>query len=72
MKNRNKVGVPINFDTRDEHMMHVERFYRVIEEKARCYYVIFLFESLLKIIVAELMLVACFYVNAFVWILGAS
>ena len=67
MKERNRVGVPFNLVSKDEHAPIIERYHRVIEERSRCYYVMLPFKSLPRQMVVELMKTVVFYVNAFVW-----
>ena len=72
LKDRNKVGMPINTVSKGEHVTKMERFHRVVEERARCYYTMLPFDYLPRIMVIHLMITICFYVNAFVWLKGIS
>ena len=67
LKDRNKVGTVIRIVSRGEHVKHIERFHRVIEERARFYFAMVPFDVLSRIMVT-----VTFYANSFVWLKGVS
>lgn len=70
LKDRNNVGVPFNIVSKGEHAPVIERYHRVLEERARCYYAMVPYDSLPRQMVVELMKTVAFYVNSFVWLKG--
>lgn len=72
LKTRNKLGRNINVVSMGEHVPDVERFNRVIKERARCYYSEIAYKSLPRMMTKKLMKTIVFYINAFVWKDGAS
>ena len=72
LKDRNRVGVSVNIVSWGEHVKQIVRCHRVIEERARCYFAMLPFESLPKMMVAQLLITVTFYINAFVSMKGAS
>ena len=55
----------INIVSRDEHVEDIERFIRVLKERARCYWAMLPFAKIPKRMVVHIMLTVSFYVNAF-------
>ena len=72
---RNSLPVRINVCSRDEHVPEIERFIRVMKERARCYFAMLRrveIYTVPKQIIIQLMRTVVFYVNAFVWRKGVS
>ena len=55
LKDRNLLSATVDVVSKEEHAFKVERWYRVIKEKGRCYYAIFPFDYLPRMMVAHLM-----------------
>ena len=49
-----------NVVSKGEHVKQIERFHRVLEERAQCYYAMLPFKSLPKMMVVQLLLTVCF------------
>ena len=60
IKDRSRVGVPINLVSRGEHALVIERFHRVIQERCRCYYAMVPFDYLPRQMVVHLMKIVIF------------
>ena len=58
-------GAIVNIVSRDEHVEDIERFIRVLKERARCYWAMLPFAKIPKRMVVHIMLTVSFYVNAF-------
>ena len=75
IKDRNNLSVLTNVCSRDEHIPEIERFIRVIKERARCYYAMLLrigINTLPKGMIMQLMRTVVYYINSFVWRKGVS
>ena len=72
IKDRIRIGVPSNVVSKVEHVKQIERFHRLIEERARGYYGINTFNALPRMMVVHLMMIFVFCINTFVWMDGAS
>ena len=75
MKDRKKMNPLINVVSRGEHVPDIERFHRVLKERARCYHAMVReidIASLPKTAIIHLIITVNFYVNAFVWQEGVS
>ena len=75
IKDRNNLPVRINVCSRDEHIPEIERFIRVLKERARCYFAMLRrveIHTVPKQMIMQLMRTVVFYVNAFVWRKGVS
>ena len=75
IKDRNNLSVITNVCSRDEHIPEIERFIRVIKERARCYYAMLLqigIDTLPKGMIMQLMRTVVYYINSFVWRKGVS
>ena len=66
-KYSNFLDVSVNIVNRGEHVKRIERFYRLIEERARCYYAILPLNYLPRMMVIHLLIIVVFYINAFSW-----
>ena len=60
LRDQNLIGVPINVVARDEHVPKIERWHRVIKERARCYCAMLPYENLPRMMVIHLMKTAVF------------
>jgi hypothetical protein len=73
LKDRNRFpGIKVNICGRGEHIPEIERFIRVIKERARCYFAMLPFRTIPNIMVLHLIKTVMFYINAFVWRRGVS
>ena len=75
ISDRNVLGPTVNVVSRGEHVPEIERFIRVMKERARCYHSMLKsvgINALPKIMVMHLMRTVNFYLNAFVWRQGVS
>ena len=72
LKDRKNITAMINVVSKEEHVVDIERYHRVIKERARCYYAMLPFDTLPRMMVVQLMNTVVFYLNAFVWRKGVS
>ena len=75
MKDRKQLRLFINVVSRGEHVSDIERFHRVLQERARNYFAMVRKIGIIafpKMSVIHLMITVNFYVNAFVWREGVS
>ena len=75
LKDRNKLSLRTNVCSREEHVPEIERYIRVIKERARCYYAMLLhinIDTIPRGMVMQLMRTVVFYINCFVWRKGVS
>ena len=72
LKDRNKLGVPVNVVSRGENSKQIERCHRLVEERGKFYCAMTPFDTLPRMMVVHLMITVMFYVNAFVWMNGVS
>ena len=72
VKDRKNLDVPINLVSKAEHVSKIERFHRVLKERARCYYAMLPFSTLPRMMAVHLMIAACFCTNSFAWLKGVS
>ena len=61
------IGARVNVVSRGEHVPKIERFIRVVKERARCYFAMLSVKKLPKIMVIHMILIVIFYINAFIW-----
>ena len=72
---REKLPVRTNIVSRGEHVPEIERYIRVLKERARCYFAILdevEIYTLPRQMVIHLMITVNFYMNTFVWRKGVS
>ena len=73
IEDRNTIpGVKINVCGRGEHIPEIERFLRVIKERARCYFAMLPYRWVPAIMIVHLIKTVLYYINAFVWRRGVS
>ena len=75
VKDRNNMAVKVNICSREEHVPEIERYIRLIKERARCYYAMLRRVEIYTIprgMIRQLMRTVVFYINAFVWRKGVS
>ena len=73
IKDRNNlIGVRVNVVSRGEHVPEIERFIRVVKERARCYFAMLPVKKIPNIMVIHMIITVVFYINAFVWRQGVS
>jgi len=72
IKDRKNIAAMINVVSKEEHVVDIERYHRVIKERVRCYYAMLPFDTLPRMMVVQLMNTVVFYLNAFVWRKGVS
>ena len=70
IRDRDRVGAMTNVVSRAEHVPEIERFVRVLKERARCYFAMLLeaeIDTLPRTRIIHLMITVNFYINEFVW-----
>ena len=75
IKDRNQLSLRTNVCSREEHVPEIERYIRVIKERARCYFAMLLrieINTIPRGMVMQLMRTVVFYINCFVWRKGVS
>ena len=75
IRDRERVGAISNVVSRAEHVPEIERFIRVLKERARCYFAMLSeaeIDTLPRTLVIHLMITVNFYIDTFVWRRGMS
>jgi hypothetical protein len=72
IRDRKIIAANINVVSRGEHVPSIERFIRVMKERARCYYAMLPYTRLPRMVIIHLLKTVVFYINAFVWRSGVS
>jgi len=72
LKDRKNITAMMNDVSKEEHVVDIERYHRIMKEQARCYYAMLPFDTLPRMMVVQLMNTVVFYLNAFVWRKGVS
>ena len=66
LMDRKNIAAMVNVVSNEEHVVDIERYHRVIKERARCYYAMLPFDNLPRMMVVHLMSTVVFYLNSFV------
>ena len=72
LKDRKNIAAMMNVVSKEKHVVDIERYHRVIKERAHYYYAILPFDTLPRMIVVQLLNTVVFYLNAFVLRKGVS
>ena len=61
------VGALVNVVSKEEYVKKIERFYRLIKERARCYRSMTPFECVPRALIIQLLKIVTLYANDFAW-----